>query len=105
MGPVFRFSQKNKSLRYLMSQKELNMQQRRWMNLIKDYNFVIKYHPRRGNIVADALSCKYKIVSNEVWDKKELLEVRKIKAILIKFNHFTSLNNTTLILIANLAIY
>ena len=40
------------------TQKELNLRQRRWMELIKDYDCVIDYHPGKANVVADALSRK-----------------------------------------------
>ena len=45
-------------LQYLFSQKELNMRQRRWMEYKKDYDFPIKYHLGKVNVVADALSRK-----------------------------------------------
>lgn len=48
----------HKSLKYLPSQKELNLRQRRWMEFIKDYDLVIDYHPGKANVVADALSRK-----------------------------------------------
>ena len=48
----------HKSLKYLASQRELNLRQRRWMELIKDYDCVIDYHPGKANVVADALSRK-----------------------------------------------
>jgi ribonuclease HI len=52
----------HKSLKYLMSQKELNMQQWRWVELIKDYDCIIDYHPGKANVVADALSRKDKAI-------------------------------------------
>ena len=46
----------HKSLKYIFSQKELNMRQRRWMEYLKDYDCLISYHPGKSNVVADALS-------------------------------------------------
>ncbi|WVZ83394.1 hypothetical protein U9M48_030552 [Paspalum notatum var. saurae] len=46
----------HKSLKYILTQPELNMRQRRWLELIKDYDLEIHYHPRKANVVADALS-------------------------------------------------
>ena len=48
----------HKSLQYLFSQKDLNMRQRRWIELIKDYDCTIEYHPGKANVVADVLSRK-----------------------------------------------
>jgi hypothetical protein len=48
----------HKSLKYLFTQKELNMRHKRWLELIKDYNCEINYHPGKANVVADALSGK-----------------------------------------------
>ncbi|KAA0063829.1 ty3-gypsy retrotransposon protein [Cucumis melo var. makuwa] len=47
-----------KSLKYFFTQKELNMRQRRWLELVKDYDCEILYHPSKANVVADALSRK-----------------------------------------------
>ncbi|KAL0533445.1 hypothetical protein IC582_030285 [Cucumis melo] len=48
----------HKSLKYFFTQKELNMRQRRWLELVKDYDCEILYHPGKVNVVADALSRK-----------------------------------------------
>ncbi|XP_073046026.1 uncharacterized protein [Primulina eburnea] len=48
----------NQSLKYLFTQKELNMRQRQWIELLKDYDLTISYHPGKANKVADALSRK-----------------------------------------------
>ncbi|KAA3483847.1 DNA/RNA polymerases superfamily protein [Gossypium australe] len=47
-----------KSLKYLLTQKELNLRQRRWVELLNDYDFSIEYHPGKANVVADALGRK-----------------------------------------------
>ena len=46
------------SLKYIFTQKELNLRQRRWLELIKDYDMKCHYHPGKANVVADALSQK-----------------------------------------------
>ena len=46
----------HKSLKYLPSQRELNLRQRRWMELIKDYDCVIDYHLGKTNVVVDVMS-------------------------------------------------
>ena len=48
----------HRSLKYITTQKELNLRQRRWIELIKDYDCTIEYHLEKANIVADALSHK-----------------------------------------------
>ncbi|WVZ81092.1 hypothetical protein U9M48_028511 [Paspalum notatum var. saurae] len=48
----------HKSLKYIFTQPELNMRQRRWLELIKDYDLEVHYHPGKANVVADALSRK-----------------------------------------------
>ena len=48
----------HKSLKYIFTQKEINMRQRRWLELLVDYELEINYHPVKANVVADALSRK-----------------------------------------------
>ncbi|GJW15881.1 putative reverse transcriptase domain-containing protein [Tanacetum coccineum] len=51
-------SRQFKSLQYIPNQKELNLRQRRWIELLSDYDCEIRYHPGKGNVVIDALSRK-----------------------------------------------
>jgi hypothetical protein len=48
----------HKSLKYIFTQNDLNLRQRRWLELIKDYDLGINYHTGKANVVADALSRK-----------------------------------------------
>jgi hypothetical protein len=65
----------HKNLKYFFTQKEINMRQRRWLELLKDYDCTINYHPGKANVVADALSRKNIAgnVSAMFITKKELL--------------------------------
>ncbi|GJS20317.1 reverse transcriptase domain-containing protein [Tanacetum coccineum] len=51
----------HKSVQHIFSQKELNMRQRRWIELFSDYDCEIRYHPSKANVVADALSRKERV--------------------------------------------
>jgi hypothetical protein len=48
----------HKSLNYIFTQKEQNMRQRRWLELIKEYDMSLQYHPGKANVVANTLSRK-----------------------------------------------
>jgi hypothetical protein len=49
----------HKSLKYIFTQSELNLRQRRWLELIKDYDLNIHYHPGKANVIANVLSRKH----------------------------------------------
>ena len=70
----------HKSLKYFFTQKELNMRQRRWLELVKDYDCMIDYHPGKANSVADALSRKFVGFSaNLITNQKQILkDLRKL---------------------------
>ena len=48
----------HRTLQYIFNQRDLNLRQRRWLELLKDYDMTILYHPDKANVVADALSRK-----------------------------------------------
>jgi hypothetical protein len=54
-------STRTTSLKYIFTESELNMRQRRWLELIKDYESEIHYHPGKVNMVADALRRKSQV--------------------------------------------
>ena len=55
-GEQFKVYTDHKSLKYIFTQKDLNMRQRRWVEYLKDYDFSLSYRPGKANMVADALS-------------------------------------------------
>jgi hypothetical protein len=56
MGKIYELYTDHKSLKYIFTQSNLNLRQRRWLELIEDYDLGINYHPGKANMVADALS-------------------------------------------------
>jgi hypothetical protein len=58
MGTHYNIYTDHKSLKYIFTHADLNLRQRRWLELIKDYELEVHYHPGKANVVADALSQK-----------------------------------------------
>ena len=60
------------------------MQKWRWVELIKDYDCIIDYHPGKVNVVADALSRKDKVIRSgpTTWNEETMMELKKLGAIL-----------------------
>ena len=57
-GEQFEIFSNHKSLKYIFTQRDLYMRQRRWMEYLEDYDFTLHYHPGKANVMADALSRK-----------------------------------------------
>nr|GFA48072.1 putative reverse transcriptase domain-containing protein [Tanacetum cinerariifolium] len=62
----------HKSLQHILDQKDLNMRQRRWLELLSDYDCDIRYHPGKANVVADALSPEIKALKTENLKKEDV---------------------------------
>ena len=67
----------HESLKYIYTQRDLNMRQRRWMEYLEDYDFTLHYHLGKANVVADALNRKSRGVLASVasWEW-QMLETR-----------------------------
>jgi hypothetical protein len=94
MGTKCHIYTDHKSLKYIFTQADLNMRQRRWLELIKDYDLEVHYHPGKANIVADALSrkahCFY--LSMKVFNEMLCWEMRKLNLEIIpqgSLNHLS----------------
>ena len=57
-GAQFEVFSDHKSLKYIFTQRDLNMRQCIWMEYLEDYDFTLHYHPSKANVVADVLSQK-----------------------------------------------
>jgi hypothetical protein len=79
----------HKSLKYIFTQNGLNLRQRRWLELIKDYDLGINYHPGKANVVADALSRKK--YCNATFAKRKQPELHKE----VKYLNLAIINDTT----------
>nr|GFA19864.1 retrotransposon protein, putative, Ty3-gypsy subclass [Tanacetum cinerariifolium] len=68
----------NKSLKYIFTQRELNMRQRRWLELLKDYDTNIQYHLGKANLVADALSRKSGMIAGIKVDEEIIRDLERL---------------------------
>ena len=57
-GEQFEVFSNHKSLKYIFTQRDVNMRQRKWMEYLEDYDFSLHYHPDKANVVANALNWK-----------------------------------------------
>jgi hypothetical protein len=94
MGAKCHIYTDHKSLKYIFTQADLNMRQRRWLELIKDYDLEVRYHPGKANVVADALSRKVHCSCLSVENFNETLcwEMRKLNLEIISqgdLNHLS----------------
>ena len=76
-GEKFEVFSDHKSLKYIFTQRDLNMRQRRWMEYLEQYDFDLQYHPGKANVVADALSrktrCSVAYMAAEEWEMMRIL--------------------------------
>jgi hypothetical protein len=79
----------HKSRKYIFTQNDLNLRQRRWLELIKDYDPGINYHLGKANVVADALN--HKKYCNATFAKRIQPELHKA----IKYLNLAIVNNAT----------
>jgi hypothetical protein len=80
MGTKCHIYTDHKSLKYIFIQADLNMRQRRWLELIKDYDLEVHYHPGKANVFAHALSRKAhcSCLSIEAFNETLCWEMRKL---------------------------
>ena len=68
----------HKSLKYIFTQRDLNMRQHRWMEYLEDYEFTLHYHLGKANTVADALRQKsLRVLASIVSQEWQILEVMR----------------------------
>jgi hypothetical protein len=94
MGTKCHIYTDHNSLKYIFTQADLNMRQRRWLELIKDYDLEVHYHPGKANVVADALSRKAhcSCLSVEAFNETLCWEMRKLNLEIISqgdLNHLS----------------
>jgi hypothetical protein len=93
LGNICHIYTDHKSLKYILTQSKLNMRQRRWLELIKDYDLEIHCHPGKANVVADALSRKASCHCLTIWTPDTTLcqEMEKLNLGMIQHETLTQL--------------
>jgi hypothetical protein len=94
MGTKCHIYTDHKSIKYIFTQADLNMRQRRWLELNKDYDLEVHYHPGKANVYADALSRKAhcSCLSVEPFTETLCWEMRKLNLEIIpqgRLNHIS----------------
>ena len=75
-GEQFEVFSDHKSLKYILTQRDLNMRQCRRMEYLEDYDFTLHYHPGKANVVADALNRKsWGVLASVASQEWKMLEV------------------------------
>jgi hypothetical protein len=100
LGNICHIYTDHKSLKYIFTQLELNMGQRRWLELIKDYDLEIHYHLGKANVVADALSRKasYHCLTVKTPDTTLCQEMEKLNLGMIQHGTLTQLKLESVLL-------
>ena len=76
LSQPFKLVTDHKSLKWIFSQTEINMQQQQWIEYLQEFNFKIIYKPRRENLAADALSMKVQILAISIISNPMLEEIQ-----------------------------
>jgi hypothetical protein len=100
LGNICHLYTDHKSLKYIFTQSELNMRQRRWLEIIKDYDLEIHYHPEKANVVADALSrrASYHCLTVRTPDTTLCHEMEKLNLGMIQHRTLTQLKLESVLL-------
>jgi hypothetical protein len=94
LGNLMHIYTDHKSLKYIFTQPDLNMRQWRWLEIIKDYELEVHYHPGKANVVADAISHKHRCNHLSVQSHHSCCDLKELSLQVVPQG---SLNNIALI--------